>query len=206
MTCCAGPGQSVITWLACGAEDPATIAGYAGMTKMERTENCAIQQVVWTTGDWPADETPSLGDQIQVSGVSWFVDGTSQAGCAVVLRLCRPVVPCPDCQVNVYRLERGAATPELCAEDLEEAIIAADVNATVCVLGQQRKLVNNAEIVSTTARICLDESFTLQPGDLVVCTPNAWRVEKIASPCSAKCLLTVEAILEPWGLHVEAEE
>lgn len=204
-TCCPGNPLIPLTWTPCGEATEQTVTGWSGAIASERTENCAISQSVWTTPWWTSDDIPNLGAVVDVSGVDWFVDKVTKAGCAVVLRLCRPVLECPDCEAKVYRLSRSGASPEVCAEELAEGLVD-QANAKICTRDERRQLVNNAEIIRTVARICLETSADIQPGDFVYCAPSTWRVESITSPCSAKCLLTIEAILEPWSLHVEPEE
>lgn len=203
MACCTGPAEATVDWQPCAGGGPLSAVGYLGVQKVVRGDTCPVSRAVWTTSAWSLDAYPSLGETVGISSASWFVDAVTSAGCSVVLKLCRPLLECPDCQVSVYRLSRTAATPEDCQEQLAQSLIVGDVPATICQKEQRRRIVDDAEILETLATICLDTVFEVHAGDLVVCWPEVWRVQRVLSPCSSTCLLTFEAMKEPWHLHSE---
>lgn len=197
--CCPGPSAISLAWAPCGmAEALDGIDGYIGLLTRTRGDRCPVARLTWATSDWTHDSHPTVGDRVTVGGISYFVDSSVGYGCTVTLQLCRPILECPDCTSTIYRLSRE---DQQCVDPLSAEVIDSEVETQVCITDRQRRIVDNAEIQLIQARICLDSDAQVEPGDLVVCGVDVWRIDRVESPCSSTCLLTLLAIREPWGIY-----
>src|SRR5690606_6661011 len=135
--------------------------------------------------------------RVSLDGVDYFVSRSSGVACAQVLVLCKPTLDCPDCLADIRRLTRDKIP---CQQFLLADSVADAVPATACVGEAIKRGVDDVELQILTARICLDTTADVQVGDLVICGTDVWRIDRIVSPCGAECLLTLQAVKEPWSV------
>lgn len=202
MSCCQGPSLETLTITHCGEETTTDVDGYLSAETRSRgdQDQCVVAKAYWSTRCWTA-AVPQPGAQVSIGGTAYVINNSQYAPpCFLTLEVCRASLDCPDCSVSVYRLTRGTATELDCQEQLEQAEIVSGAGATICVNERTEREENGAIIQLAKATVCIDTMTQVLPGDYVVCGVDSWLVKRIISPCSAKCLLTIEAELDPYSV------
>lgn len=177
------------------------IAGYMGAVTYERPANeaCVINSVIWATQCWDEADAPGVGDSLLLADSNtWYVRKVQRLGCFLVLELCRAAIPCPDCLVSVYSMERMEGAD--CEDPLESVSIATEIPATICPVELDVEVWGDAEVSRHTVLICLEGATDIEPQMVISCGSDNYRVTKIRRKCSGMCLTTVEAELDNLGL------
>jgi hypothetical protein len=166
------------------------------VTKSE-TQPCSFIEAVFTSCDYTEENPPRIGDTAIHDEISYLISSVQFAACTLVLSLARPVLDCPDCLATVVRVYR--APGEDCPTEVFATDLATDVPISICEEKLETQIVNDAEVCTSTVKICFGANINVRPGDFVQCEETTYVVDSIETRCDVKQLAQVVAREAPFG-------
>jgi len=149
----------------------------------------SVRYAEFVSSEWEGGYVPPRSTVV-VGGESWtVVESTFIPPCTIHLKLCRPVIECPDVHVNLYR---PCIDPE-CSSLEEMMILAEQLPASLCAEKSVLRMVNGAEEVVDTYRLVVEWREELRPGMVVErAGPDGMflLVTEVQHNCAVDCLPT----------------
>lgn len=189
----------VLQWIGCDAELIEACGWISGETAIMEDDSCAKRSTKFASRKWDSDNVPGPGDTVMLDGISWYVRQTNYSPpCTIVLSLCLPILSCPDCLATIYKEE---STPGECGPSEDLVPIQTDVPVRITRRESETVLENDAVVSRAEYLICAGTAISLDPGQVIACGTNYYRVISVRKKAGMSCL--PESIAVPISCPME---